>query len=83
MVKIAQFIMVQQAFEGVQPLAEFGNKGYKSNGEDYGSELFRADAASNVNSAIKVEPPASKAGVIETVQQIMDQFIMRGTAGLI
>ena len=72
MVKIAQFIVVQQAFEGVQPPAEFSDEGYESNGEDYGSELFRADAASDVDSAIEVEPPASKAGVIETVQQMMD-----------
>ena len=74
-------MVVQQAFEGVQPPVEFGNKGYESDKEDYRSKPFGADAASNVDNAIKVEPLASKAGVIETVRQIMDQFIVRGTAG--
>ena len=43
MIQIARFMVVQQAFEKVQPPAEFGDEGYKSDGEDYGSERFPAE----------------------------------------
>jgi superfamily II DNA helicase RecQ len=84
MIKIARFMVVQQAFEEVQPPAEFGDEGYESDGEDYGSEqgiVDEVDVVSDVDSAIDIEPPASKKGVIEAVRQMMDRFMVRGTAG--
>jgi hypothetical protein len=39
------------------------------------------DDRSEADSAIEMEPPASKQGVIAAVRDMMDRFMVRGSAG--
>ena len=39
------------------------------------------DDRSEADSAIEIEVPASKQGVIAAVREMMDRFIVRGSAG--
>lgn len=81
-IKIARFMVVHRAFDDVQPPQEFGDEGYESDGEDYGEGPFDdIDDRSEADSAIEIEPPASKRGVIAAVREMMDRFMVRGSAG--
>jgi RecQ family ATP-dependent DNA helicase len=102
-IKISRFLVVQQAWEEVQPPDEFGanDEGYESDSRDYGEvTAARVDEASieiehevddvasqiqsiqdDGDSAISVEPPESRVGVIDVVRRMMDGFMVRGTNG--
>ncbi|KAK3615191.1 hypothetical protein LTR56_026752 [Elasticomyces elasticus] len=104
LIKVARFMVVQQAWEQVQPPEKFADERYETDGEDYGSgqdisgqdrmddsgsgsfivgdgDPSEFDMVSNVDSAIAVEPPEGKMGVVAAVREMMDRFMVRGTAG--
>ena len=81
-IKIARFMVVHRAFDDVQPPKEFRDEGYETDGEDYGTVPFdNIDDRSEADSAIEMEAPASKQGVIAAVREMMDRFMVRGSAG--
>ncbi|KAK3620619.1 hypothetical protein LTR22_025520 [Elasticomyces elasticus] len=81
LIKVARFMVVQQAWEQVQPPEKFADESGSGSfivGDGDPSEF---DMVSNVDSAIAVEPPEGKMGVVAAVREMMDRFMVRGTAG--
>ncbi|KAK3613862.1 hypothetical protein LTR56_027628 [Elasticomyces elasticus] len=88
-IKIARFLVVQQAWEEVQPVDVWDDEGYRSDQDDDGEDHDvengstegeqRASPSNSQDSAIDVPVPKARQGVIEVVRDMMDRFMVRGS----